>query len=59
MYNKAKFLRYIKKDNFLKFTWEGYQQSTPKEHLDTMLQAMFNTYVMENSVALREYEAMK
>lgn len=57
MYDKAKFLRYIKTDMFLKHTWDDYKRTVPKDQLDTMLQAMFNSYVSENSVALREYEA--
>jgi hypothetical protein len=42
---------------FLKTTWEQRKKETPKEHHDSYLQAMFNSYVLENSVALREYEA--
>lgn len=56
MYNKAKFLRYIKTDMFLSHTWDNYKRTMPKNQLDTMLIAMFNSYVLENSVALREYE---
>jgi hypothetical protein len=57
MYDKAKFLRYIKTDMFLAHTWANYKATMPKNQLDTMLKAMFNSYVLDNSVALREYEA--
>ena len=56
MNDKKKFLRYMKNDMFLKYTWEQRKKETPKEHHDSYLIAMFNSYVAENSVALREYE---
>lgn len=58
-YTKRKFLKFIADDMFLLHTWENYQQTMPKEQLDIMLKAMFNTYVVGNSVAEREYEAIK
>lgn len=56
MYDKAKFLRYMQADMFLLSTWKQRKKELPKNQHDSYLQAMFNSYVLDNSVALREYE---
>ena len=59
MYDKAKFLRYMKTDMFLKMLWEKRKKETPKEHHDSYLHAMFNSYVADNSVAMRAWHEIE
>jgi hypothetical protein len=59
MFDKAKFLRYIETDAFLRSTWADYRQMTPPAQQDSMLKALFNTYVGDNSMALSEYKAFR
>jgi len=56
MFNREKFLRYISTDLFLKRVWAERKRTFPKDQLDKTLVALFNTYVLENSVALRAYQ---
>lgn len=55
-YDKATFLRYIPTDMFLAHTWADYQTWVPADQLDTMLKAMFNSYILEESNARRAYQ---
>jgi hypothetical protein len=47
VYEEMKMLRYIRKDKFLTFQYTNYRVSAV---------ILFNTYVLDNSVAEREYQ---
>jgi len=60
IFDKNKMLRMINLDPFLSFIWKGYKndaekQDNPSAYLDSMMEAMFNTFVLGDSVAERKY----
>ena len=54
MFDKEKFLRFIETDLLLKRVWQD-RQKTPVEQHDSQLEAIFNSFVLDDLIITQEY----
>jgi hypothetical protein len=57
-YDQERFLRLVARDSFLSRVWARDKTKLPPERRDRQLRALFNSYVVGNSAAEREYQGI-